>query len=57
MDFGNTLNEYNTAPLDEDADFIAIGVDWHRIGQDLHDAVGQFEVEHAKESNAVKIRQ
>ena len=57
MDFGNTLNEYNTSPADEEADFTAICVDWYRIGQDLHDAIGQFEVEHAKESDAVKIRQ
>ena len=57
MDFGNTLNEYNTSPADEEADFTAIGADWYRIGQDLHDAIEQFEGKHAKESDAVKIRQ
>lgn len=57
IDFGNTLNEYNTSPTDKEADFTAISVDWYRIGQDLHDAIGQFKIEHAKENSAVKIRQ
>ena len=36
MDLGNTLNEYNRSLTSEQADFIALAMDYQAIGQDLH---------------------
>ena len=45
MDFGNTLNEYNTFPRGEDSDCAALSTDWTMVGQDINRAMGQFERE------------
>jgi len=39
VDFGNSLNAYNTSPTGEIADGIAIGMDWAVVGQDIRDAL------------------
>ena len=44
LDFGNTLNEYNTSPSGEIADKIAIGMDWAVIGKDMNDAIKKMKV-------------
>lgn len=36
MDLGNTLNEYNRSLTPEQADFIALAMDYQALGQDLH---------------------
>jgi len=38
MDFGNTLNEYNSSLTAEQADFFAIASDWRAVGRDLNHA-------------------
>ncbi len=43
MDFGQTLNEYNSSPSAQEADFAAIAEDWAMIEQDFRDAIGKFE--------------
>ena len=35
FDLGNTLNEYNRSLTPEQADFIALAMDYQAIGQDL----------------------
>ena len=47
MDIGGTLNEYNTFLSDEDADFFALSMDWHAVGQDMRDAMAMYESEEA----------
>ena len=42
LDFGNTLNVYNTSPTGEIADEIAIGMDWAVVGKDIKNAMGVF---------------
>jgi hypothetical protein len=39
LDFGNTLNEYNSSPSGEIADEIAIRMDWMMVGKDLRNAM------------------
>jgi hypothetical protein len=38
VDFGNTLNSYNSSMTPEQADFFAILADWRAVGQDLSNA-------------------
>lgn len=38
LDFGDTLNEYNTALSPEQADAIALYLDWLAVGNDLRGA-------------------
>lgn len=45
MDFGNTLNAYNTSPTGQEADNTAIWMDWTMIGQDFRNTVTKFEIE------------
>jgi len=40
LDFGNTLNQYNSSPSAEIADRIAIGMDWAVVGNDIRKAMG-----------------
>ena len=47
MDFGGALNEYNTFLSDEDADFVALWMDWSAVGQDMRDAMSMYESEGA----------
>lgn len=50
LDFGNTLNEYNSSPSDEIADEIALRMDWKAVGSYLRDAMREY----AKESEEIK---
>lgn len=45
IDFGGTLDEYNTALTPEQADRIALEQDWIAVGKDLQWAMDEFEVE------------
>ncbi len=45
LDFGNTLNEYNTSKSEEEADEIALRMDWAMVGADLRSAMKNIEVE------------
>ena len=47
MDIGGALNEYNTLLSGEDADFVALWMDWSAVGQDMHDAMSMYESEEA----------
>jgi hypothetical protein len=42
MDFGGTLNTYNTVESPELADTIAIGMDVAMVGQDIRKVIGEF---------------
>ncbi len=48
VDLGGTMNEYNASLTGQDADAIAIWMDWAAIGQDMRDAIGTFEEEEAE---------
>ncbi len=41
LDFGDTLTEYNRSLTPQQADRIAIGCDWHRIGLDISEVIRQ----------------
>lgn len=41
LDFGNTLNEYNTSLTPQQADERALAADWYAIGEDMKMAVQQ----------------
>ena len=49
LDFGGTLNEYNTSSSPEQADTLALWSDWLAVGDDLRWAFNAFEDEHADE--------
>ncbi len=52
FDFGNFMNEYNTA---DDPDSIAIASDWRAIGLDIQYAIEEFNVKPClRESEAHK---
>ena len=42
IDFGGTLDEYNTALTPEQADRIALEQDWIAVGKDLQWAMDEF---------------
>ena len=39
LEFGNTLNEYNSSQSEEEADEVAIYMDWLMVGGDLKSAL------------------
>ena len=41
LDFGSTLNEYNTGVTPEQADYLAILADWRLVGTDIAHAVDE----------------
>lgn len=43
IDFGNTLQEYNSSLIDQQADFLAIAADWRVVGDDLRSAMSEFD--------------
>jgi hypothetical protein len=43
IDFGNTLQEYNTSSSPTEADFRALQSDWAVIGDDLRNAMHQYD--------------
>ena len=46
LDFGGTLNEYNTANSEEQADLLAAWADWLAVGDDLRTAFRTYEDRH-----------
>ena len=46
LDFGGTLNEYNTANSGEQADLLAAWADWLAVGDDLWTALRTYENQH-----------
>ena len=47
LDFGGTLNEYNTANSVEQADLLAAWADWLAVGDDMWAALRTYESQHA----------
>ncbi len=45
IDFGNTLQVYNSALTPEQADFLALESDWYAIGNDLKKVMNQDDLE------------
>ena len=45
LDFGNTLQEYNTSISPEMADYRALMADWQAVGEDMMRAVEMIELE------------
>ncbi len=43
IDFGNTLQEYNTSLSNDQADTLALFADWLVVGDDLRNAMGQYK--------------
>ncbi len=43
LDLGSTMNDYNSFPLPEQADYYALKSDWEAIGTDLKNAMAQYE--------------
>ena len=43
LDLGTTLNEYNSVPSPEVADFLAIKSDWMEVGADLFSAIRNYD--------------
>lgn len=50
LDFGATLNNYNYSQSDEEADTIALWMDWAMVGNDLRSAM---KIIKTQEANAV----
>lgn len=46
VDFGGFLNEYNSSPSGEMADFLALRGDWLTVGDDLYRAVTRYAAEY-----------
>jgi len=42
LDFGNTLNEYNSSPSGEMADEIALRMDWEAVGYYLRNTMREY---------------
>jgi hypothetical protein len=42
LDFGDSLTEYNTCRTPDEADLLAMWLDWRAVGQDLRDAMIAF---------------
>ena len=47
LDFGNTLTEFSQSVTGEQADLIALTMDWRAVGFDQRDIMEQFRVEYA----------
>ena len=43
LDFGGTLNEYNTANSPQQADTLALWSDWLAVGDDMWSAIRAYE--------------
>jgi hypothetical protein len=43
LDFGNSLNEYNVSANGEEADYLALKLDWEAIKEDIRHTVVEFE--------------
>ena len=43
LDFGGTLNEYNTANSPQQADTLALWSDWLAVGDDMWSAIRTYE--------------
>jgi hypothetical protein len=43
IDFGGTLQEYNSALSSEQADLLALASDWRVVGDDLRQAMSQYD--------------
>lgn len=43
IDFGNTLQQYNSTPTAQQADALAMELDWYAVGQDLKNAMLEFD--------------
>lgn len=43
LDFGNTLQVYNTSRRSDDPDAWALATDWHAIGEDMKRAVHEIQ--------------
>ncbi len=48
IDIGDTLTEYNTSGSGSAADLEALRADWKAIGNDLRQAMSQFESENSE---------
>ena len=44
LDFGDTLTEFNQSVTGEQADLIALTMDWQALGFDLRDVMAGFSV-------------
>ncbi|NES96941.1 MAG: hypothetical protein F6K32_17225 [Desertifilum sp. SIO1I2] len=42
IDFGNTLQVYNSSLSPEQADFLALASDWYVVGEDIKEAMNQY---------------
>ena len=45
VDFGNTMNEYNSSPSDDIADEVSLRMDWGAVGYSLQKAIGDYDKE------------
>lgn len=62
LDFGNTMQEYNTSLTGQQADFRALRSDWLQISADMRQSVEQFQgqiipdgqIESAKETRTTQ---
>jgi hypothetical protein len=43
IDFGGTLQEYNSALTSEQADYFALASDWRVVGDDLRKAMKEYD--------------
>jgi|AKZA01.1.fsa_nt_gi hypothetical protein len=43
LDFGGTLNVYNSSETEEDADYKAMYSDWYMVGKDLSEAMSEYD--------------
>ena len=50
LDFGGTLNEYNTANSEAQADLLAACADWLAVGDDLWAALRTYEDQHVMDA-------
>lgn len=53
VDFGNTLNHYNDSPTPQDADRVALSMDWGMVGEDMYQAISNFETEEAEKLSSI----
>lgn len=49
MDLGDTLTEFNQSLSPEQADAVALEMDWRAVGQDLWSAVGAYAAQHPEQ--------
>lgn len=53
VDFGNTLQVYNSSYSSEQADFLALASDWYVVGDDLRDAMNQYNHLRSQATNQI----